>query len=147
MINDFSKKTNSILISSGSAFLQIGCAYVFGAILDAGIEKYLAWPLAIFGMVMGSVLLCFCASGLAKNKDGYCVGKFTIPASYWYLYALLLACFLSFVLFSLLSMFKGINLFTSVSFIAFMLPILISIMDGFAFFAARAGFFRKNEDH
>ena len=129
-------KKISLVVGSLSAFLQIGCAFLLGTMIDMGLANYPIWGLATLGMIVGSVFMCFYARGLAYNKDGYRFGQVSIPSSYWYLYSLLIACVLCFALFGLLSLIPRAELFTHISFIGLALPTLVAIIDGFAYFAA-----------
>ncbi len=133
----FFTKPISLLPLSLVAFGQLACVYVLGAMLDDGIEAHPMWWLPAVGWLIFSAGMVCGAVLLARNTQGYTVGKATIPSSFWFLYALIIPCFLCFALFGCLYLGNRESFLANSGFAAIVLSVLSLTLDGFAFFGAR----------
>lgn len=141
----FFAKPISLLPLSLVAFGQLACVYVLGAMLDDGIEAHPIWWLPAVGWLVFSMGMVFAAVLLGCNPHGYKLGKVTIPSSFWFLYVLIIPCFLCFVLFGCLYLNNRESFLANSGFAAIVLSVLSLTLDGFAFFGARL-FVRKHDE-
>ncbi len=134
----FSAFFPTLAIVSLLVFAQLGTSFLLGAMLDQGISGQLLWLLPFFGLLGASVCVVASIALISGNTDGYHLRHFHISGAFLLFYCLILACFISFLLFGVASVVSQGLLIRQTGLNAIAFPVLLLVSDGLGFFGAAA---------